>query len=393
MLLQPKRYTLAVLISAFVLLVCQFSAMVLVDPLRLFHKPWVRDDYFVKEMRFQAAGIIRNTEFDSIILGTSMAANFSPGEASKIWDAAFANISPGGSWLSDRSVILKFALASKPIKNAVISLDDFHEFGKRRPLFSATNYDYLYNENRWDDFKIYLNLKYGNYLLCRNKIIPSKTLCKNTRDLETVAEWSSLEMNSKRFGGLNKWFESKANGEVQRTLTEIVNKTRAIKNGTVKTVNKEDYEQKLRGEQLSFDHYVMHYIKENPDTQFYLYFPPHSRMWRSLSKKANPSGYSRYIERIRYVISAIEEYPNAKAFGFDHLEFTKDIANYMDLLHYHPRFNSAMLRWMKNNDHELTRDNVESYIKSTSELADNYDVVSVGERIETFLGENYSGSE
>ena len=393
MLLQPKRYTLTVLLSVFILLVCQFTAMVLVDPLRLFHKPWIQDNYFIKEMRFQAAGIIRNTEFDSIILGTSMAANFSPGEASQIWDATFVNISPGGSWLSDRSVILKFALTRKPIKNAVLSLDDFHEFGKRRPSFSVTNYDYLYNENRWDDLKVYLNLKYGNFLLCRNIIIPSETLCKNTRNLETVAEWFSFEMNTKRFGGLNRWFESTANGEVQRTLMHIVNTTRAIKNGTMKTLNKEDYVKKVQGEQLSFDQYVMHYIKKNPDTRFYLYFPPYSRLSRSLSKKANPGKYSRYIERIRYVVSAVERYPNAKAFGFDHLEFTNDIANYMDLIHYHPRFNSAMLRWMKHNDHELTSDNVEAYIKTVSELAENYDIVSFGETIESFLKGDYSGSE
>lgn len=393
MLIQPKRYTLAVLLSAFILLVCQFTAMVLVDPLQLFHKPWFRDDYFIKEMRFQAAGIIRNTEFDSIILGTSMAANFSPREASQIWDTTFVNISPGGSWLSDRSVILKFALARKPIKNAVISLDDFHGFGERRLSFSVTNYDYLYNENRWDDLKVYLNLKYGNFLLCRNIIISSETLCKNTRNLDTVAEWFSFEMNSKRFGGLNRWFESKDNGEVQRALMDIVTKTRAIKNGTMETLNKEDYAKKVQGEQASFDHYVMHYIKKNPGTRFYLYFPPHSRLSRSLSKKATPSKYSRYIERIRYVVSAVERYPNAKAFGFDHLEFTNDIANYMDHSHYHPRFNSAMLRWMKHNDHALTRDNVEAYIKTISELAENYDVVSFGERIESFMGEAYSGSE
>ena len=202
MLLQPRRYTITVLLAAFLLLACQWAALVVVDPLRLFHKPWVRDDYFISELRFQAAGIIRNAEFDSIILGTSMAANFSPREASQLWDEQFVNISPDGSWLSERSIILNFALANKRLKNIIISLDGSHEYGKFHPSFPITNYDYLYNESRMDDLKAYLNLKYAQYLLCRNIMISSDALCKKAKSLETVTEWSSSNTNSKRFGGL-----------------------------------------------------------------------------------------------------------------------------------------------------------------------------------------------
>jgi hypothetical protein len=373
--------------------VCQWTALILVDPLRLFHKPWVRDDYFIRELRFQAAGIIRNTEFDSIILGTSLAANFSPSEASQLWNAQFVNISPDGSGLSERSIILNFALANKRLKNVVISLDGFHEYGKHQPPFPATHYDYLYNENRWDDLKVYLNLKYAKFLLCRNRVVSSDALCKTTRDLETVTEWASLKTHSKRFGGLNKWFESKNNGQIKQAFMTIVKQTQAIKNGAVEVLNKKDGLKKIRGDQLSFDHYVTHYIEEHPDTQFYLYFPPRSRMSKALLKKAKPSDYNRYIERMRYVVSAIQGHPNATVYGFDHLEFTNNIANYKDPSHHHQRFNSSILQWMKNKDHELTNDNVEAYIKTTSELAENYDIVSFGEKIEAFLKGPYSASE
>jgi hypothetical protein len=392
MLLQPKRYILAVLLSAFIFLACQFSALIAVDPLRLFHKPWIRDDYYISELRFQAAGIIRNTEFDSIILGTSNAANFSRKEASEIWDTTFVNISPDGSWLSERAIILNFALDQKKLKNVIISMDAFHE-NRPHPVFSPANYNFLYNENRWDDLKVYSNLKYAKYLACRNLIISSDALCRSTRNLETVTKWASIEAHRKRFGGLNKWFESKNNGQIQHAFMEIVENTRAIKNGIVASLNSSSDSKKATAERSAFDNYVLHYIKENPDTRFYLFFPPSSRMLRALTKKAKPDEYNKSIEILRHVISAIGKYPNAQAFGFDHLEFTNDIANYKDPIHYHPRYNSAILRWMKNNDHELTSENIEAYIKTTSELAENYDVVSFGEKIESFLQGTYSGSE
>lgn len=393
MLLQPKRYILAVLLSTFIFLACQFSALIAVDPLRLFHKPWIRDDYYISELRFQAAGIIRNTEFDSMILGTSLAANFSPREASKLWDAQFVNLSPDGSLLSERAIILKFALTQKRLKHVIISLDGFNKYEKDKPSFAASNFDYLYNENRMDDLKIYLNLKYAKYLLCRNIIISSGALCKNTQNLEALTEWFSLASNRNRFGGLNKWFEAKNNGQIKKALRNILDQTRAIRNGRTEPLHRDDYAKKLKGEQLSFDNYILHYISENPDTRFYLFFPPRSRMSKALIKKAMPDDYQLHLERIRYVVNALKGYPNAKVYGFDHLDFTNDIANYKDPSHYHPCFNSDMLRWMKGGLHELTSTNVEAYLKTISELAENYDILSFGKKIKSFMKGSYSGSE
>ena len=89
----------------------------------LFHKPWIHEKYYFKDMRRQAAGIINTHEFDSIILGTSMAQNFSSEEASTEFDANFVNLSIGGGYFSEREILLKYALDKKDIKNVIISLE------------------------------------------------------------------------------------------------------------------------------------------------------------------------------------------------------------------------------------------------------------------------------
>ena len=54
------------------------------DPIQVFHKSYIGcENYFDDNMRLQAAGVINNFDFDSIIFGSSMLENTSAKEASK----------------------------------------------------------------------------------------------------------------------------------------------------------------------------------------------------------------------------------------------------------------------------------------------------------------------
>ena len=76
-------------------------------------------------MRQQAAGIINNYEFDSIILGTSMLENTSAKEAGEKLGGKFMNISLSGSNFYERSFVLEYALRKKEIKKIIYSLDEY----------------------------------------------------------------------------------------------------------------------------------------------------------------------------------------------------------------------------------------------------------------------------
>lgn len=385
MILQYKHYTITVLSLTLTFVIFIFGSLIIVDPLQIFHKPWVRDHYFLKELRFQAAGIINNSEFDSIILGTSHAANFSAKKASMIWNQKFVNISPTGSWFSERSVILKYALKKNHLKNVIMSLDGADTKENQQLEFSITNYDFLYNENKIDDLKIYANTKYFKYIFCGNIFSPSKNTCKDAKDLESVAEWASDPQESRRFGGLENWLDAIDNAQVKQGLLAIAKSTIRIKTEDLIILSEEKFKKRLFLQSKSFDKYIVPHIKKNNNTRFYFYFPPISRMLSALTKKSRPSEYTLYIELIRHITNTLEKYPNAKVFGFNHLDFTEKIANYKDTVHYHPRFNSAMLIWMKDSEHELTNENVEFYIKTITDLAENFDIIAFGEKIESFL--------
>ncbi len=103
---------LSLVLASIILLL---SALYIYDPLQIFHKPWGRETTFHKNMRHQAAGIINNYEFDSIILGTSMLENTSANEASEIFGGTFANISMSASDFYERKIILEYLFEKKNI--------------------------------------------------------------------------------------------------------------------------------------------------------------------------------------------------------------------------------------------------------------------------------------
>jgi len=387
MVIKYKHYSLFVVTFMLSILLLTSGSLVVVDPLQLFHKPWVRDNYYINELRFQAAGIINHDDFDSIILGTSFAANFSAEEASDIWNTKFVNISPSGSWLSERSVILNYALSKKALKHVVMSLDGFDMSMNQKLTFPISNYDFLYNQSRLDDLKIYSNEKYLDYLLCEN-VIFVETACESTKSLEMVAEWGSDIEESRRFGGLENWFKAIDNGQVKQGLISIAKNTRAIKNGEVKNLDKTEIEKRLKAQEASFERYLLPHLKQNPNTSFHLFFPPVSRMLQGYKIQVRPDDFDLYLDRIRYVIRVVEALPNVKVYAFDNLEFTNNIDLYKDSVHYSGEINSAILMWMRHEYYQLNRDNVEQYIDVTSQLARNFDTVAFGEQIISFLQEN-----
>ena len=138
---------------------------IIIDPYRIFHPPWVEDDHFLPNVRIQASGIVNSVEFDSIILGTSMAENFSPGEASRIFNERFVNISLSGSSQSERAIVLEYALKNRNISKVIYSLDGFGTAPlETRPI---APYTYLYDDVYFNDIKIYLHDRgYLKYIAC-----------------------------------------------------------------------------------------------------------------------------------------------------------------------------------------------------------------------------------
>lgn len=378
-----RRYLLIMNLGWLLTLVAFVGINWLVDPYRIFHKPWVRENYYATDhtMREAAAGIINTEDFDAVIMGSSIAANFSSTEASEVFGRRFVNITMDGSGVQERSLVLNYALTRKIISIVIISID-WGSLGIEVEQSPVSPFSYLYDDYRLNDLLIYAKSpKVFRYVLCRNLLVSSNLLCPNTtEDLEALVKW-----DSDRFGGLHSWLEAKNDGQVKNALKEITNSIRIVEADTALPVELGSAREAISKGGKVFEDTLIRIAALNPSTLFYLFFPPYSRLNFAILKQSNPQGFEEYIGILRLVVNEVAMLPNVKVFGFETEDFLDDIANYKDTIHYHQRFNSAMFGWMKNGEHELTPENLEPYIHDITKRAAAYPLQEIGTQIDAYL--------
>lgn len=363
----------------------------LVDPYRIFHKPWVRDNYYLNNhaMRVEASGIINTENFDSIILGNSESENFSAKDASRIFGNHYVNISLSGSSMIERNFVLNYALKKRNIKQVIFQLEGLYPRIKPLTETEIGPYSFLYDQYAINDLLIYMRDIKNNsrYLLCTSILPTLSAACKNNiKNIETLVEWGSNPENQKRYGGLNKWLEAKNNLQIQNALKAISDSIHKISTHQVNAIDLAEISSDRVKYKQSIETDLLTLVQQQPSTEFYLFFPPYSRLKYAIIQQSEPQAFESYKEIVRLMVSDFGQYPNVKIFGFEGEDFLNDIANYKDLTHYHPRYNQAMLKWMQTGEHQLTTSNLDAYLSAITEKSAKYPLQGFADQIDVYLG-------
>lgn len=363
--LSPKQFIFGVCLIPLPVVVVLFGILWLYDPLQLFHKPIFRETTFFGDIRLAARGIIRYYDFDSVILGTSMLENTSAKEAGEKLGGKWVNLSLYGSAYNERAVILEYLFGYKKPQKIIYSLESF----TIDTIKDSSRFDYLYDGNPLDDFKIYLNDKFMSCALEWKK----SANCIGRRDLEELLKWSNHEDLKILFGGFEKWLKY---GK-KETIAMLKN----IKD-TPFVVKKDNFD--LEKQRSYIQTYVLDFVAENPQTQFYFIVPTYSRLSYRIGSGDfdNKTFYNRALNH-KWFVQELEKYPNAKIYGFDTLDYADDIANYRDFTHYNVDMNSLHLDSIKQGKHILDSNNIDSYLKAMEDKIKNYDLKPFIEKAKT----------
>ena len=355
------------------------------DPWQLFHQPWFRKPVFISNARFQDAGIINSYDFDSVILGNSMAENFSIQEASEQLGGHFVNLSLAGSLFSERNIILQHLFNKKKIRKVILSLDHLPyvgvgQFNKDVP---PEKYAFLYNNNPVDDFRIYFDV---NLFQCwdLNTSCPKEIPGMRKKSLEELYSWFPFYI--KAFGGTQAWcYWSTRSAPFKAFLRDIIHVSAMINEGHDAPWTEKILSNCKINVRTTFDTYILPFVKEYPDTQFYLFAPPYSRLWYAMQEQYYTGYYQSYLSFVEHIVKATSDYSNVLVFGFDDADFTADIANYKDQSHYHKDIDSKLLQLMAQQDHVLTKENVDQYIRTITSLAHEYDLTKIAHEFQECL--------
>lgn len=345
-----------------------------VDPLKLFHKPFICENTIYDSARYSVRGLIDTMDFDSVILGTSMLENTSAKEASDKLGGRFINISIGGSYFYERKIVLNYLMKRKKIKNILYSLDTFTLVGPEKggdKNFKIENFDYLYNDNLFDDFRAYLNSKYISYIFSTFFTFGKK--CK-IADFDRPFAWYMYEDHKKRFGGIQIWAKYSDNEQLKYHIEKIKNAA----NGKIEKIKNLSFKENL-------DNNILYFAKNYPQTKFILFIPPYSRLQSAMYVRQSELFVARK-NAIKYLLD--QNLSNIKIYAFDDMDFTADIANYKDLGHYSEAINLKMSDWIANDIGLLTKDNFESWWQNYEKLAKEFDLEGFNNELQRLIKEN-----
>ena len=376
-----RKFIIVTFFSGCFFLAGHLLPLIFVDPLNISQAELTDNEFYIREMRFQSAGIINKLDFDSVIIGSSMAENFLPQTAADILGGKFVNLSLSGSLLSERKVVLDHLFRKKKISKVLISLDGITNIQRNRGI-PLDSWSYLYNDSYYDDFTVYLTRKFSPYLSCHSvlkKPISNFIFgnCPNEKirnNVENLTEWQSDPDQNSRFGGVDSWVKHKKNQQIDASIKKI---NRSI----VKTAERTEAYTK-QSERIIYDidefiENISPLILEQSNTQFILFFPPYSVYHHAVTKELEPNIYNQYLDVVKSLVAEVSQYPNADIYWFQDEGFSNDIENYKDLTHYHQNISNLLLRNISQGRSKMTNENHLDLLNEFETQVSNVDLMTL----------------
>lgn len=307
-----------------------------VDPLLHFHRPWFGLQPVLTNARYQNAGVIRNLEYDNLILGNSMCENFDSTWFDELWCGTTVKAPISGAcainWIDE------LALAKERSPKYILMNYDYDLLSLTPDRANYTLPDYLYDSNPINDVKYLLNLD-----ILAEHTIPclQGNLSGNVTDLHTAYEWAGFAPCGKEYA-IQDYLSIDQATEITYTPEQVIHQVR-FNLGLLEP-----------------------YFREMPDTQFVFFGSPWSMLYWTLKTEC---GEMEAVQTAyREGLSILTAYDNVTVFFWDDeeiLSIAADLDNYRDISHYSKDISRMLVRRMAEGVGLMTRENY-------AETVDNY---------------------
>jgi len=329
-----KKFNILFISISFILVISLITVNYVIDPYQQYRKT----NFYLfntENPRYLNAGLVKNYDYDSLIIGSSMMANFNVSDVEKIllFDKAIKPLTFGG-FISEEVDTINTALASKNVKNILFGLDiySFSKYNissknnKRFPL-------YLYDNSLLNDFTYLLSLKIlkKSFNILSNDFNESKV----TNQLNELYDWQKE---------YNAFFTGKEVVENYENFLKSDRNLLPIYNLDILKSN--------------FDNILLPVIKSNKKINFIFFFPPYSIYEYKLMDK---EGYLlNNIKFKNFVMNRLKKFKHVSLFDFQVAnEITMNKFNYKDTTHYHKRINYWILEQIRDNKFKKVQSNVQ----------------------------------
>lgn len=334
------RWAALLLGTALALLVLCALAVGIVDPFFHYHAPDPEGEVWF-DQRAQGAGLLRSQEYETILLGSSLAANYRPFWFDVFYETATVKITFPNGGFREFGQALDYANTRQDVRRVIFGLDP--NLLSRDPEEEPDQLPgYLYDGDPWND---------GRYLLNKDALLRSAyTVLKKaqgeTQAIQDAFVWDgNVSFNREEaLGG----YERPEHREAAKPADWF----------------RKNYLANLRE--------VTGWLEKYPDTEFIFYFSPYSILfWDKADRLGETEAVFAMLDEVTEVLLG---YDNAELqFFMDDLEVITNLDNYADHIHVAGRVTYQMSKAMNTGEYRLTAENRRGRLDALREFVAGYD--------------------
>lgn len=290
----------------FLLLTVLFAgAVAVVDPYYRYHPPVAGLPLRLVDGRYQNPGVARNFPYDSLLLGTSVTANFDPAVLDRALGCRTQKLIVLGGFFSDFDACLEAAFGSRTIDRVFWGLDS-NILLRSEDEKTDQLPDYLYHTSPLGDLSYLLNKEMFFW------------------DVSDVLALKRQGRSADQRGGFT-WGE------------DIVwSRSEALANYPRPEVSQDQQPADgfLENARSNWE-VVLKYVQAHPETQFTLYMAPYSILYWDMTIRNGD--LDAVLTAQQWILEQAAAQPNVEMFYFmDDWPVMSDLDNYCDYIHYSP---------------------------------------------------------
>ena len=335
-----KRWAVGLLAGFLAILSLCAGTVLVIDPFFHYRDPDPNGEVWFDE-RYQNAGLLRSQSYETVLMGTSLAANYRPFWFDVFYDTSTVKVTFPNGGFHEFTQALDYAFEEQDVKRVIFGLDPNI---LARPTADAPDQlpAYLYDNNPWND---------GRYLLSKDVLIRSaysvwKKAQGQTQKLQDAFLWDGTIYFSK---------ELALAGYQRPEIAAEPLPADAFLNAC--------------DENLSV---VKSWVEGHPDTQFVFFFSPYSILYWDKTQRLGET--DAMFALLRRTAEELLPYENVDLQCFlTDTDVITDLDNYADHIHVAGRVTYAMAQAMPGGEYRLTEENYRQRLDALHEFVVNYD--------------------
>ena len=335
-----KRWIAALLLTVVVLLGLCAGIVRVVDPFFRYRDPDPEGEVWF-DQRSQGAGLLRSQNYETVLMGSSLAANYRSFWFDVFYETSTVKITFPNGGFQEFSQALDYAYTQQDVERVIFGLD--LNLLARSPEEEPNQLpDHLYDDNPFND---------GKYLLNKDVLLRSgyTLLKKATGETQTIQDafvWDGNVFFSKQLA-LAGYERPEPTGIIEPA--ELF-----LENGRANLAE------------------VTAWLEAHPDTEFIFFFSPYSILfWDKMDRLGQTEAMLTLLEE---AAETLLSYDNAELqFFMADTEVITNLDNYADHIHVAGRVTYRMSQAMPAGEYRLTAENRAEVLDGLRSFVVNYD--------------------